>query len=230
MLESLGTRVDEDLLGSFYRAASLDAEQIRVELRASDLPFHDPATGRTPTRDQLTVTAEAVIARTARRATLRGALGGFVGALSIPPEIAAAVVESLRLAQRLSVVYGFDPDTDQGRLLLSRAVARAWDVDTQLEGTLGLTLRELSMVLRARLPAVQSVTARLARSVAIRAAVSSSRRMSRILPGVGAGMSGWHARRSAREQGDRMRHVFERAWEGTAPFEGTLEEAVEVPL
>lgn len=226
LLENLGGRIDEELLPRLYDALGLRTADVRAELADEGLAFHDPATGREPVVAELNASAAAVIARATRAATVGGAFAGFAGAIALPPEMIAALVQTLRLGQRLAVVFGHDPDTDRGRLLLWRAVAAAWELELATQGALDLRLHALPELLRAQILGKDS--AYLGRTLTLRLVVTLGRRTLRMLPGVGAGLGAWDARRRMRGQGERMLPVFQRAWDGVLQLEGPSEDAVEV--
>lgn len=228
LFRELGLRADEDLLPSLVAAASVTPADVRRELSEAGLAWHDPAAGMEPSREQLGVTAQRLMRRSSRRATLRGALGGMVGAAAIPPEVLAALVQSLRLAQRLAVVYGVEPDTDHGRIIVWRALAAAWQIELPTQGALGIKLSDLPALVVQRLPARSSATADLARTLALRAAVSVGARASRMVPGLGSGIAALQARRTQRQQGERMQRVFEREWDAGRFDDADIQEAVEV--
>lgn len=226
ILLNLGGRVDAELLPALYEAAGCRTAEIRHELSEAGLAFWDPATGRRPEAGELEASAAALVASAARGAAAGGAVAGFAGALALPPELVAALVQTLRLGQRLSVVYGHDPETDRGRLLLWRAVAAAWEVELPRQSAVDLRLSALPALLSSQLP--MHGRAELARTLATRAAVSLGRRTLGLLPGVGAGLGAIEGRRRVRAQGARMRAVFARAWDGDVSLDGPIAEAIEV--
>lgn len=228
ILNNLGERLDAELLPALYEAVALRTADIRHELTEAGLAFWDPATGREPEPGQLEEAARTQVARAARNAAAGGALAGFAGAIALPPELAGALVQTLRLAQRLAVIYGHDPETDRGRLLLWRAIAAAWEVELPRQGAVDLRVSSLPALLSAQLPQHQAGAAQFARMIALSAAVSVGRRTLRLLPGVGAGLSALDSRRRLREHGARMSAVFARAWDGAVVLDGPMAEAVEV--
>jgi len=162
-------------------------------------------------------------------ATVRGAAGTFGGLITTAPEAATALVQTLRLAQRLAVVYGIDPDTDRGRILLSRALAAAWQVELPREGAWSMNLRQLPELVRSRLPDRASLAAApLARAVALRALVSAGKRVGRVVPGFGTALGAASARRQLRAQGQRMQAVYRRAWDGDIDATDGVIDVVEV--
>lgn len=229
VLEELAERLDAGALPTLYEAASVSTAQARQELAAAGLPYTDPAAGRLPGRAELDAAARLLIARAARAATVRGAVGSFGGLATLPPETAAALVQTLRLAQRLAVLYGHDHESDAGRLLLSRALAAAWEVELPADGAWGLRLRHLPEVVRTRLSTgTPASVATVARTVAVHAVVTAGKRVGRIIPGFGTTVGAISARRELRAQGERMRAVYERAWGGDLLVEGEVLDVEEV--
>ena len=215
ILSDVSGRLDAELLPAAYQLASLRTEQVREELRALGLSSVDPEAGQLPAPEELEAAADELLRRAARTATIRGAVGGAGGALAIPPEVAASVVQTLRHAQRLLVLYGFVLESDQGQLMLIRALEAAYQLELpQQRAMSGVRVSDLPQVARQRVPDVQRTTAWVARTVAWRVARHVGGRLSRILPGVGAGVGAWDAQRSLREQDARMRPVLRRAWAG----------------
>lgn len=228
LLQNLGGRLDDELLPRLYDAAGLSAADVRAELTDLGLPFFDPMTGRTPPQGELDAAAEAVLARATRTATMGGAAAGFAGALALPPELVGALVQSLRLGQRLAVIYGHDTDTDRGRLVLWRAMAAAWQIQLPRQGAIDLRVSNLPQLIASQLGGSELDLRSLGRMLAVRAAVSAGRRTLRLLPGVGAGLGAMDARKRVTEQGRRMLPIFQRAHEGVPAIDGPIEDAVEI--
>ena len=231
IIDGLSERLDEDLLPSLYTAASLSTDQVRHELMGLGLVWHEPGSGREPPEEELEAAADELIRRAMSRAAVRGAVGGAGGAVAIPPEIAASVVQTLRLGQRLAVLYGFVLESDRGRLMLSRALAAAYGLELpQQRAVGGVKISDLPQVARTQLPDVQRTGAWVARAIGWRVARTVGGRFSRILPGVGAGVGAWDARRTLRSQAAQMRAVYRRAWDGGCRLDAsTIIDAVEIP-
>jgi len=228
LLQALGERLDEDLLPAIYTAASVPTADVRAWMRESGIPFVDTDAGAYPSPSELEDAARRVIVHARDRATAFGIASGFVGAVAIPPEVLASIVSTLRLAQRLAVLHGFDPETEAGRILMWRALAAAYEFELPTQGPVGLKVRELPDLLRSQVPATRQASAWLARQVLVRATSTVMRRVTRIVPGLGAGLAGWGAHRRTRAMGERMTEVYRRVMTG-APFDlGAEELAVEV--
>lgn len=228
MLDEVGHRLDDELLPRMYAAIGLGTPTIRAELTELGLPFCDPLTGRTPDQSELDRSAEVLISRSARNAAAGGAVSGFAGALGIPPELAAALAQTLRLGQRLAVVYGIDTDTDRGRIILWRAIAAAFELSLPRQGAVDLRVRALPSIIAASLPEGQLSAPKLARALAGRVMVTLGRRSLKILPGMGAALGAYDGRKRIREQAARMLPVFRRAWQGTPQIEGPIVDAEEL--
>lgn len=229
VLRNLGYQLDKDVLPRLYQLAGLRTDAIRTELDGLGVPYFDPATGRSPGAMELEAAAMVVAVRAVRAGTLTGGVAGFAGVFAVPPELVASLVQTLRLGQRLAVVYGHDPDTDKGKLLLWRAIAAAYEVDLPAEGPLEWRLQQLAVSMQTKATSMTSSTDWLARTLAVRVAVSLTSRVSRLVPGIGAGLGAWEGRRRLQEQATRMTPVLRRAWDGAVVIEGPIEDAVEVP-
>lgn len=227
-LDDLGGLLDEELLPAVVAAATLDPAEVRDALDADGLAWHDPARGRSPSLGELDATAQELLKRSVRRATVRGAVAGLAGIASIPPEAVAALVQLTRLAQRLAVVYGHDPDTDRGRVWLVRALAEAVEVDLPRQGRWDLRLSNLRAAFGRVDQEGPDRAAWLARVLAVRAGGGTGERLLRLVPGLGSGLSAASARRTIRRQGTRMIAVYRRSWDGAFLLSGPVEDAVEV--
>ncbi len=228
LLDEVGHRLDDELLPRMYAAIGLSTATIRAELSELGLPFYDPLTGRTPDNSELDAAAEVIIKRAALSAAAGGAVAGFVGAFGMPPEVAAALTQTLRLGQRLAVLYGIDTDTDRGRLILWRAVAAAFELELPRQGAIDLRLRALPSLIRDALPDAERSIPELARWAGRSVIVTLGRRWLKVLPGMGAALGARDGRKRVREQASRMLPIFQRAWDGVPLLEGPVEDAVEV--
>lgn len=213
ILDNLGERLDEELLPALYAAASAPTVEIRVWMEENGVVYVDRETGRVPSTAELDEAAERLIGHARDRATMLGAASGLAGAVAVPPEVLASLVQTLRLAQRLAVLHGIDPETDAGKLLLWRALAAAYEIELP-DGTLGLKVRELPDLVRQQLPATRQATAWLTRQLVVRTVATVAGRITRLIPGLGAGLAAAGARRRAIDMGARMNEVLRRAGEG----------------
>ena len=183
LLAALGARVDREAVARGYAAVSIDSAGGRAWMEARGLAWVDDAAGRFPSDEQLAASARVVVGAYEGPATVVGLVGAFAGWPGVAPELAATLVQSLRLAQRLALVYGFDPHTERGGIVVTRALAAAWQVPPS---------------------AVAGWMARVAgRSVAAR--------LMRFVPGLTTVIGVREARRRVREMGERMEPVVRAA-------------------
>ena len=222
--DNLEERLDEDLLPALYAAVSLPTSEIRAELDERQVRYFDPLTGDDTSAEELEICAEVLIQTSERRAGVIGAAGAVAGAVAVPPEVLASMVHSLRLAQRLAVLYGFDPETDAGRILLWRAIGAAYGVTIPEQGSMNLKVRDLPNALGRQVPTGSHAAAWVTRKIVYRSLATATKRITRLVPGLGMGVGAWSSRKLQRAQGEKMRGVFQAAWSGLA---GDLSAAVE---
>lgn len=202
-LEILGQRLDQGLLSDLYQAASVRVDELRRELDEAELPWVDPSTGRVPELQDLDRTAQVIIERAVFRG---GALGGvttLAGAAGVPSEVMGALLQSMRMCQRLAVVYGFDPGTDAGQLMVWRAMAAAWELPFPEAGKAPIRLQDLPDVIREQLPTPAQAatwTTQVARRQMVR---SLRKRLVSWVPGLSTVLGVRDGRNRVLEQGRR---------------------------
>ena len=232
LLETLGDelrdRLDGDLLPSLYAAVSVPTEVIRATFRAEGIAFIDANAGQWPDALSLEESAKQVIAHARRRGVSLSVVSGLVGAVAIPPEVLASLVRALRLGQRMAVVFGFDPETNAGRLVLWRAVAAAYDLEMPSQAQVGMRVSDLPELLKSQLPSTQGVATWMGKRVARRVAMTAVKRATRLVPGLGVGVAGFTAHRRVDAMGARMLNVFRRSVEAQ-PFD-VLDESLAVEI
>ncbi|MCB9665639.1 MAG: EcsC family protein [Alphaproteobacteria bacterium] len=228
VVRELIEQADRALAPGVYVAISVSAVRTRTWLRGRGLPFLDPE-APAPRHLDVARTADHVIAQSRSTSAALGAVTGVAGWLGIPTEVAGWAVAHLRLAQRLSVVYGFDPMSDRGHAAVSRALAAGLEVDLPEEGVVGT---RVSDVVRPALdlapPDLATLRGALVRRV-IRSAVRvATRRAGRVVPVLAAGVSAVDNHAITAEVGERMKAVLQRLAEAPAPDHARLVEAIEV--
>lgn len=220
-------RADASLVAGGYRAVSVSADRVRAWLRFRGFAWLDPDATDPPSMRELDRTADAVIGRAA---TLCGALGGaagVAGAPSVPPEAVATAILVLRMAQRLCVVYGFDPATDRGQMALTRALAAAWQVELPETGAFGLRVSDLPSVFKPG-ASPRQVGGKLVRAMAIGTVGWIASRLTRFVPLVSAPVHAFDSRAKVDAAGRRMQQVLRRLAEVRDGVAGEVEDAIEV--
>lgn len=221
-------RADDSLLAGSYRALSVSTARVRSQLRAAHRPFVDPQRPDVPPLPDLDATAAWVIAQASAQAAAIGGVAGMVGAASVPSETATTVLGVIRLAQRLAVVYGFDPDTDRGQMALWRALAAGFQVELPDRGPVGMRVRDLPAILLLRKVAPRDVGGALASSVVRRALRMVVGRTTRLLPVLSSRPAAVDAAKRTAELGERMQAVLRQLAEVPLAAIPLVEEAVEL--
>ena len=145
----------------------------------------------------------------------------------MPPEVVASMVATLRLGQRLCIIYGFDPHEDRGQMALCRALASAYDVDLPATAPLGMRVSDLPQLAR-RSSSPQSVAAQLTRAVLVRSALYVASRASRLIPVISATSGVADARQRTENAARRMQAVLKRLSDAPGSPKLPLEDAEEV--
>ena len=199
-------RLDRDLLAPLVAATGLTRRAIVQELDAQGLAHGFGATRPPPT--ELDLSAQALIERARDQGAALGAATGLAGALGVPPEVLGSMVQLLRLAQRMAVVYGVDPETDAGGMVTWRAIAAAYQLQVPDQAELTLRVRDLPRAAMGRLRTPQPSAAWAAQHLVASARAAIMARGIRAVPGLATAWSAWAARGRIQEQGERMQRVF----------------------
>ncbi len=223
----LALRMDEDLIGRLTREISIDVQATREWLKQRSLAFDLGNRSPRPTTDALGQTADVLIRKAVRRAGLSGALTGWAGLAGMPAEVGFRLLLTVRLAQQLAVVYGYDPSTDRGRILVRRALAAAYEVELPEQQSEGTRLRDLRALTQTNTQAT-SRTAWIAQAATRHTRRAVGRSLSRKVPGLGLAPGVIHARRTVRDHGHQMKQVLERLYQGPKAIPSHIEDALEV--
>lgn len=219
-------QLDERGVAMLYRSISVSVSRTRSRLRAAGLPFVEPGVVA-PRPVELDATAQWVIAQSRASSAAVGGMAGLWGILSIPPEIGAYLVATVRMAQRLAIVYGFDPESDRGRMALAQALAVGFDIELPERGRMSLSLTDLFQVL-SKGPGSTSFGAVLTRSLLSRTARMIGGRATRFVPLLSSGFVAADNQRRTGEIGAKMLGVFTRLAELPLSPLALVEDAIEV--
>lgn len=199
-------RLDEDVPPALYRAISVEASDYRASLSA--LGLRHATDGGDVTIAELDRSADHATRVSVRTAGLVGGAGGLVGWLGVPPETAARVVQSARLAQRLAIIYGHDPLSDRGQAHIRKALAEAWGIALPRQMESDLRLSDLPTLFQRRPRAAVNGPAFMVSTLTTAAFSSTTKRATRLVPGLGAALGVLNARRVAASQAAVMKAVL----------------------
>jgi hypothetical protein len=226
LVRIIGERVDEGLPPALFRSLSVQPEEYRAQLTANGLCWAGQADASTVNAKTLDATANAAIHSTARTAGLVGAAGSMAGLFGVPPEAAARMIQSTRLAQRLAIIYGHDPRSDTGALHVRRALAAAWEFELPPLSREDFRLTDIPNAMRSHAQSGRIGPGQIAHTMTRKALSKATKRVSRLIPGLGAAIGLVANRRSALQQGETMHAVLRRTW--LPPTYPSIEDAVEV--
>lgn len=197
VLADVFDHLDRVAASRLYARASVDPDRERARLRAAGRP-HLSADGPSPSPEELEATSAWVIEGSTRRRQWFARLSALGGAASLPSDVAVRSLGIVRLAQRLAIVYGFDPHDDRGRMALQRALSVGLQIPMP-EGPLNPRLSDLTR-------AGRSTSSQLTRALVGTASQSAVPSLQRLIPVLGAvGVS-----EPTSEIGARMAGVFSR--------------------
>jgi hypothetical protein len=228
LMGELVGQVDASLLGALYAAVSVPPGRVRRWLRAAEHPFVEPG-ARVPEPDQLLGTGRWVIEQSRFKLSLVGGLAGLGGAASVPPEALASTIALLRLAQRLAIVFGFDPTTDRGEMAVWQALAAGFELELPGDGPMGMRVRDVPAVL-VRGSASRHPSGALATAVLRESIWHIGGGLSRLLalPVLSSGFSAANAHQRATDIGERMLATLQRLADAPPVDPASVEEAVEL--
>lgn len=206
LIRILAGRLDEDVPPAIYRSVSVDTDEYRSNLSA--LGLRHAADGGRATIAELDEAAEHAIRSSIRVASVVGGVGGLAGWMGVPPEAAARVVQSARLAQRLAIIYGHDLGTDRGEAHVRQALAAAWGVELPAQMQADLRLSDLPLLVQRRARKGSNAPTYLVRTLGSAALTATAKRAPRLIPGIGATLGLLGARRVARGQAESMKRFL----------------------
>lgn len=151
--------------------------------------------------------------------SLSGAGLGAGGLLMAGPEISILAANILRMAQRISIVYGFDYHNPGEALHVWASIARALGVEKVSDGASNVAVRNLPKLLAggARTEAFKSLIKMIAARLGL---LVTERGLARALPLVGAAVAGVTNYQLVRDLGGKIqsyfreRHITERVSHG----------------
>ena len=225
-LEGLAEWADERVLTAAYVAISVNVRKVRSRLRKQDRKFLDPFNPERPSMITVDETAEFVIEQASVQMGIRGGLASLAGALSVPPEVLSTVASLIRLSQTLTIVYGYDPMTDRGQMVMWRALSAGLDAELPESGPMNMRIRDLLRMFS--VPKTDQVGAVVTRALVRKSAWMVLRKFTRLVPVISIGSSTVGGRRKMRQAGLRMRSVLKKLAEAGPVDSLPILEAVEV--
>ncbi|MBN2797674.1 MAG: EcsC family protein [Deltaproteobacteria bacterium] len=175
-------------------------------------------------RGELDLHARRLIHDAARKAALAGAVGGLGGLAMVPQEVLAFLITLTRLAQRLALVYGLDPDSEAGHLAVLRALAAGLEIEAPERGIQAVKLSDLPALVVGQVRD-HAADVELGKLVLRRATRMVTSRLIRLVPLLSSAVGAVSMTRQVEVIGERMRGVLGRLGQPVTPG-GGIEEAV----
>ena len=182
--------VDDGLFQALYRLTWVSDRSVLIEIREAGLQAEELTDLAGLLTEQLDPIVDAWIRRARRAAAMSGISLGAGGWLSLAPGLGHLVVVIVRLAQRISLTYGFDYRTDRGEIELWKGLALATGARVDWEGTEAELMRRLPAVVTGTGTFANPLLLRAFQAVVLRIALAAGLRVGRWIPGVVGGGSG----------------------------------------
>jgi hypothetical protein len=179
--------LDEGLFQHVYRLASVPDVVVLADLKVAGIDAASIASLQGHAPEELDVHVDRYISRARRSAATSGLSLGAGGWMGLPAGLSHLVVVVLRLAQRISLTYGFDYTTDRGEIELWKALASAVGADVDFEGTETELMRRLPAVVTGTGTFQNPLLLKAFQAVVLRLAASAGLHATRWVPVVGAG-------------------------------------------
>jgi len=189
LFDDVSQRLATEVLPALIRTASIDPDRFLDDLRRRGLAVEDLGSLRSLDVELLDPVATSLIESSRRISAVSGVGLGMGGWIAIGPDIAGQLTTLLKMAQRLSLLYGIDYRTRRGEVLLWKAIASGVGVDTRREEM--TTTWSLPSRIGRTSWAFNPVVGRLAVAVVRRLALKLSTPLGRMVPVVGGGVGMW---------------------------------------
>lgn len=179
--------LDEGIFQAAWRLAWVSEDDVLRDVRRSGASAGSLDDLRALPTEALDAVADQFIGRARRSAALSGASMGAAGWAGLPPGLGHLVVVIVRMAERISLLYGFDYRTDRGEIALWKALASATGAQVDWEGTEAQILRRLPAVVTGTGTFANPLLLRAIQAVLARIAIIFGLRATRWIPLVGGG-------------------------------------------
>ena len=207
MLDDMSQSFATDVLPALIRAASIDPGRFAARLRQRGLPVSRVEDLRGLDVELIDPVARSIVQSARRISAVSGVGLGMGGWIAVAPEVLQQMVMLLKLAQRLSLLYGIDYRQRAGEVVLWKALAHAVGADARVEGPTEATLQIPARITRSGL-AVNPVVSRIAVAVLRRLALRLSAPLGRMVPVLGSGVGMWSNYAQMGRAGRRMMDFF----------------------
>lgn len=179
--------LDEGLFQHVYQLASVKDATVLADFAEVGIDVGTIVALQGRPAEELDPQVDRYIAAARRSAATSGLSLGAGGWVGLPAGLSHLVVVVLRLAQRISLAYGFDYTTDRGEIELWKALAASVGADVDFEGTEAELMRRLPAVVTGTGTFQNPLLLKAFQAVVLRLAASAGLHLTRWVPVVGGG-------------------------------------------
>ncbi len=187
LARSLLDAFDEGIFQSAYRMGSVDVSTVLADLSRRGARVGALEEVAALPTEQIDPLVDMYVRKARRQAAVSGISLGAGGWIGLPGGLGHLVLLIVRLAQRISVAYGFDYRTDRGEIELWKALASATGAELDWEGTEAELMRRLPVVVTGTGTFANPLLLKAFQAVVIRVSVAAGLRVTRWVPVVGGG-------------------------------------------
>jgi len=215
-------QIDDRALDELVDYLSIDPRDTIQWLQRKELAWADRVP--IPSKEELNQSADYVVQRAVHKATLRGAIAGTAGIISILPEQIAHWAQMLRLIQRLAIIYGIELQSSIGQAYLIHAFAYMYEVPLPKQHAMKLKISEVVSSFQHNKPDPNAALQYLLKQI-VRQTISRQGR--KLIPGIGIFLGAYDAHKDMSKLAERGKQFFAKRHR-TSHRKDDIEEAIEI--
>lgn len=178
-------QLDAGFISTLYNIASIDKSDFFLELKNYDMKINSQSDMYYIPVENIDKVAHNIVKKTSMKNAISGAMFGFGGISSLAPECMALMVNILRLAQRLSLLYGFDFQSSEDNLEFWLSIGRGMNISLILDGSEQDLYKNISK--QANKPNLRDpLLVKIAQKILLSIAMQSLKKVTRMVPLIGA--------------------------------------------
>jgi hypothetical protein len=217
-------QIDDNALDELVDYLSIDKAETIQTLQHKGLAWAERIPS--PSKEDLQSSAQWAINRATNKATIRGAIAGTVGFLSILPEQLTHLTQLLRLIQRLAIIYGINLESSMGQAYLIHSFAYMYNIPVPKQHLIKLKISELVNTHKS-----DGSNPNIALQYIVKQIVKQTLKKQgrKLIPGIGIIIGAYDAHSEMNTLAKRGNEFFSKRYQANT-VQDDIEEAIEIPL